>query len=89
MSMLEAVVEDGSKYNINCDHEPALCDLSQNCHEILNHLQEIKQHFDSVGTKTQITWEREEWRQQEMEEVQSMLMATTSSLNTVYSRLIQ
>jgi len=89
MSMLEAIVEDGPGFNIDCDNEPALCNLSRNCHGILNDLQELKQHFDSVGTQTQITWEREQWRAGELAEIRSRLTTTTSSLNTVYSKLIQ
>jgi hypothetical protein len=89
MSMLEAIVEDGPDFNIDCDNEPALCSLSQDCHRILNDLQELKQHFDSVGTQTQITWERQQWREEELAEIRSRLMTTTSSLNTVYSKLIQ
>jgi hypothetical protein len=88
MSMLEAIVEDGPGFNIDCDNEPALCNLSRNCHGILNDLQELKEHFDSVGTQTQITWEREQWRAEELAEIRSRLMTTTSSLNTVYSKLI-
>ena len=89
MSLLEAIVEDGPGYNINCDNEPALCNLSRNCHGILSDLQELKQHFDSVGTQTRITWERERWRSEELAEIKSRLITTTSSLNTVYSKLIQ
>ncbi|KAH0555629.1 hypothetical protein GP486_006427 [Trichoglossum hirsutum] len=86
--MLEAIVEDGPAFNIDCDDEPALCNLSRNCHGILEDLQELKQHFDSVGTQTQVTWEREQWRAEELAEIRSRLTATTSSLNTVYSKLI-
>jgi hypothetical protein len=82
-------MEDGPGFNIDCDNEPALCSLSQNCHGILNDLRELKQHFDSVGTQTQITWEREQWRADELAEIRSRLTTTTSSLNTVYSKLIQ
>jgi hypothetical protein len=89
MSMLEAIVEDGPNFNIDCDNELALCNLSRNCHGILNDLQELKQHFDSVGTQTQITWEREQWRAEELAEIRSRLATTTSFLNTVYSKLIQ
>lgn len=81
-------MEDGPGFNVDCDNEPALCNLSRNCHGILNNLQELKQHFDSVGTQTQITWEREQWRAEELAEIRSRL-TTTTSLNTVYSKLIQ
>ena len=87
--MLEAIVEDGAGFNIDCDNEPVLCNLSRSCHGILNDLQELKQHFDSVGTRTQITWEREQWRAEELAEIRSRLTTATSSLNTVYYKLIQ
>jgi hypothetical protein len=89
MSMLEATVEDSPGFNIDCDNEPALCSLSQNCHGILSDLEELKRHFDSVGTQTQMTWEREQWRTEELVEIGSKLTTTTSSLNTVYPKLIQ
>jgi hypothetical protein len=89
MSMLEAIAEDGPGFNIDCDNEPAFINLSRNCHGILHDLQELKQHFDSVGRQTQITWERQQWRAEELAEIRSRLTTTTSSLNTVYSKLIQ
>lgn len=89
MSMLEAIMEDGPGFGIDCDNEPVLCNLSRSCYGILNDLQELKQHFDSVGTQTRITWEREQWCAEELAEIRSRLTATTSSLNTAYSKLIQ
>jgi hypothetical protein len=87
MSMLEEIVEDGPGYNIDCDDEPALCDLSRNCHGILKDFQTLKEHFDSVGTQTQITWEREQWCAQDLADIRARLTATTSQLNAVYSKL--
>jgi hypothetical protein len=87
MSMLEAIVEDGPGYNIDCDDEPALCDLSRNCHGILKDFQTLKEHFDSVGTQTQITWEREQWCAQELADIRTRLTTSTTQLNAVYSKL--
>lgn len=88
MEMLENVVEDGARYDVDCDAEPVLSGLSRNCHEILNDLLKLKEHYDSVGTQTQITWDREQWRADELEDIRSRLDSATTSLNTGYSRLI-
>lgn len=88
MSDLDIVIEEGPKYNINCDNEPALCNISQNLQEILNDLQKLKLHYDSVGAQTQMTWDREQWRADELSEIKARLDTATSSLNTVYNKLI-
>jgi hypothetical protein len=89
MSVLEAVEEDRTQLPVDCDKEPALRDLSRNCHEILTDLQELKQHFDSVGTQTQRTWEREQWRAEELADIRTRLTTAVSSINMIYSRLIK
>jgi hypothetical protein len=89
MGVLESMVEDEASLQIDWDEEPSLRSLSKDCHEILGRLQEFKQHFDSVGTQTQYTWEREQWRADELAEIWTRLTTTVSSLNAVHRTFIQ
>jgi hypothetical protein len=87
MTILERITEDS--FQIDCENEPALGNLARNSHQILNQLREVKEHYNSVGTQAQTTWQREQWRAEELAEIRSKLTSTISALNTEYLRLIQ
>jgi hypothetical protein len=89
MGVLESITEDSASFQIDCNMEPALCNLSRECHEILKELEASKQRFDALPTQTQVTWERMEWGAEELADIRVRLTTAVSSLNTVYSRLIQ
>ena len=42
MGVLEFIVEDQARLEVDCNEEPTLRSLSKDCHEILNHRQELK-----------------------------------------------
>jgi hypothetical protein len=58
MSVLETIKDERNNFRVDCNEEPALCSLARNCHEILEDFQELKQHFDAVGTQAQRSWDR-------------------------------
>ncbi|KAL9085259.1 MAG: hypothetical protein Q9165_007693 [Trypethelium subeluteriae] len=88
VTILETIIEDSTDHQIDCEKEPALCKLAQDLHQILNELLKLKEHYDSVGSRTQRTWEQQQWRADELSEIRSRLTSTTSALNTVYIKLI-
>jgi hypothetical protein len=89
MSVLEAVEEDRTRFQVDCNKESALCNVSRDCHGILKDLQGLKQRFDSVGTQTQRTWERLEWYVEDLADIRTRLTTTVSSLNLLYTTLIR
>jgi hypothetical protein len=89
MGVLESIMTDSASFQVDCNQEPALCRLSQDCHEILNDLQVLNYRFESLPTQTQLTWDRMEWDTEELSGIRARLMTTVSSLNTVYSRQIR
>jgi len=89
MVVLEAIEEDRDSSQVDCNKESALPDLLWNCHDILKDLQELKQHFDSVGTQAQRTWEREQWRADDLGDIRARLTTAVSSLNMMYSRSVK
>ena len=89
ITLLEAITEDSTDFSIDCEKEPALCKLAQELDQILGELLKLKEHYDLVGTQTQRTWEREQWRADDLSKIRSRLISTTFALNTVYIKLIQ
>ncbi|GMF74578.1 unnamed protein product [Aspergillus oryzae] len=53
----------------------------QNCHWVLLDLEALKEHFESVGPDTQVTWEREGWKIDEVAEIRARLSSYVGMLN--------
>ncbi|KAB8220169.1 ankyrin repeat-containing domain protein [Aspergillus novoparasiticus] len=53
----------------------------QNCHWVLLDLETLKEHFESVGPDTQVTWEREGWKMDEVAEIRARLSSYVGMLN--------
>ncbi|RAQ54149.1 ankyrin repeat-rich membrane-spanning protein [Aspergillus flavus] len=53
----------------------------QNCHWVLLDLEALKEHFESVGPDTQVTWEREGWKIDEVAEIRARLSSDVGMLN--------
>lgn len=53
----------------------------QNCHWVLLDLEALKEHFESVGPDTQVTWEREGWKIDEVAEIRARLSSYVGMMN--------
>ncbi|KAB8211451.1 ankyrin repeat-containing domain protein [Aspergillus parasiticus] len=53
----------------------------QNCHWVLLDLEALEEHFESVGPDTQVTWEREGWKIDEVAEIRTRLSSYVGMLN--------
>ncbi|QMW28840.1 hypothetical protein G4B84_004129 [Aspergillus flavus NRRL3357] len=53
----------------------------QNCNWVLLDLEALKEHFESVGPDTQVTWEREGWKIDEVAEIRARLSSYVGMLN--------
>ena len=68
-------------YSIDTNCHPQLRDISQNCYGVLGDLQSLKEHFDSVGTQTQHTWERMGLRADDLANIRSRITSYVGMLN--------
>jgi hypothetical protein len=73
LTILETTEETTKSQYINTSRHPQLCDISQNCYQVLDDLQQLKDHFDSVGTQTQKTWERLNLRADDLESIRTRI----------------
>jgi hypothetical protein len=89
MSILQAIEGEHENLDAHWISQPELNRLITNCHEILKDLQGLKIHYDSVGTQTQRTWERELWRKEDFTEIRARLTTTINSLSIMFSTVMQ
>ena len=68
-------------HGIDTNCHPQLCDISQNCYGVLGDLQSLKEHFDSVGTQTQCTWERMGLRADDLANIRLRITSYVGMLN--------
>ena len=61
----------------------------QNCHWVLLDLQGFKDNFDSMRPQTQVTWERMEWKKDELAEIRARLSSYVNLLNLLNVNMIK
>ena len=61
----------------------------QNCHWVLLELKDVKDHFESVGSQTQLTWEREGWKLDELADIRARLSSYVGILNMLNINMIK
>ena len=88
LAVLETTEDNSNELRFDADHHPHLCTLSQNCHQVLQDLQRLKARFDSMGTKTQPTWERMGMGTDDLEDIRSRLISYTGMLNVFNSSIM-
>ena len=81
LAILENTEMNARSHGIDTNCHPQLCDISQNCYRVLGDLQSLKEHFDSVGTQTQCTWERMGLRADDLANIRSRIASYVSMLN--------
>jgi len=89
LAVLETTEDNSNELHFDADHHPQLCRLSRDCHQVLQDLQRLKGHFDSVGTQGQLTWERMGWGTHELADIRSRLMSYIGVLNVFNSNIIK
>jgi hypothetical protein len=87
--VLETTEDNSKELHFDADHHPQLCRLSQDCHQVLQDLQCLKGHFDSIGTQGQLTWERMGWGTHELTDIRSRLTSYIGVLNVFNSNIIK
>lgn len=89
LSALEATEEICLELRIDVNNHPTLCNLSQSSHKVLQDLQEMKTHFDTVGAQSQVTWERMGWGVEELEDIRETISSHIATLNLVNTNMIK
>jgi hypothetical protein len=87
--VLETTEDNSKELHFDADHHPELCRLSQDCHQVLQDLQDLKERFDSVGTQGQLTWERMGWATDDLADIRTRLMSYIGVLNVFNSKIIK
>ena len=81
LAALEAIEQNSVDLLVDVDRDPTLCSLSRNCHQVLQDLQDLKAHFDGIGTQAQLTWERMGWGTDELADIRARLLSYIGTLN--------
>jgi hypothetical protein len=89
VAVLETVEESSIDLGTNVDLDPTLRSLSQECHQTLQSLQDLKAHYDGVGTWSQVTWERIGPRSEELADVRAKLLSYITTLNLFHTNMMR
>jgi hypothetical protein len=89
LAVLEATEEHSQDLEVDAESDPHLCGLYENCYQVLEDLQSLKSHFESVGTQGQLTWERMGWRAEEMTDIRSRLTSYIGMFNLFNTNMIK
>lgn len=89
LSALETTEECSRDFQFDADHHPQLRGVAQDLHQVLQDLRNLKTHFDEVGTQTQRTWERFNWREDELSGIRIRLEQQKGFLQGININIIK
>jgi hypothetical protein len=89
LAVLEATEEHAQDLEVDTKSDTHLCGLYENCYQVLEELQSLKSHFESVGTQGQLTWERMGWRAEDMSDIRSRLTSYIGMFNLFNTNMIK
>lgn len=87
--ILTKTTENWSEFESDTEDRSVLENGLRDCRQVLMDLQDMKRHYDSVGSSTQATWERMEWRKEELEDIRSRMISCTSTMNLLNTNAIR
>ncbi|KAJ5635300.1 uncharacterized protein N7484_008613 [Penicillium longicatenatum] len=89
VSILNVTEEHTQRAHAKSNHFTELKDTLDNCNGVLHDLSKLKDHFDTVGPQTQVTWERMGWAEVEIADIRSRLSVYINVLNVLNTQIIQ
>lgn len=88
VTVLNATEEHAKKAHAESLCSSELKKALDNCKDALSELSKLKEHFDSVGPQTQVTWERMDWSKTELTNIKLSLSLYIQVLNTLIARMM-
>ncbi|KAJ5792330.1 uncharacterized protein N7503_008308 [Penicillium pulvis] len=79
--ILDTTEHNSTEFQSTRPHFIILQTNLQECRDALLELQRMKDHFDSVGSATQVTWERMGWHENELAAIRSRIESHVRALN--------
>lgn len=76
-----------SAHHLSVDQQTRLCEIGKGCRDELTNLETILDRYNSLGTRTQRTWDRMGWGLQQSADLRDRLVASTSALTAFNSAL--
>lgn len=87
--MLNATEEHLPEFRPHDPQIPQLNDALSGCRTILQDLQRLKEHFDNIGSQTQITWERMGWGLEELADIRGKFSLQIQMLNLLNTNMLR
>ena len=87
--MLNATEEHFPKFQPHDPQIPQLNDALSGCRAILQDLHRLKEHFDNIGSQTQITWERMGWGLEELADIRGKFSLQIQMLNLLNTNMLR
>jgi hypothetical protein len=89
--VLKETEENLSEQNLDADQERRLNDLCAGCNGVLKDLDSLLERYNSLGTKSQRTWDRMKWGLEDISDMRERLTSNTAMLtafNTALTRYV-
>ena len=78
-----------SEHEMNRDQATQLKHLAAGCQKVLEDLEQLLTKYQSLGSKSQRTWDRLKWGKEGIADVRARLTSTTSMLSTYSSVMMK
>ncbi|KAJ5917049.1 hypothetical protein N7504_001064 [Penicillium tannophilum] len=79
--ILDTTEQNSTEFQLTSPHFSILQTNLQECRDALLELQRMKDHFDSVGSATQVTWDRIGWHENELAAIRGRIESHVRALN--------
>ena len=83
----ELVAETGP--SLRADQEPQLRHITDGCQKVLEDVEGLLKKYESLGTKSQRTWDRMKWGAEGVANVRTRLISNTSMLSAYNSTIVK
>lgn len=87
--VLKETAEFLSQDTLNKDQETRLTSLGRGCYDVLKDLDDLLQRYNSLGTKSQRTWDRMRWGLEPISDLRERLISNTTLLTAFNNSLLK
>lgn len=82
-AVLKEAEENIIQRKVEGHREPELLQVGKNCYEVLSDLDAFLKRYESLATKTQKTWDRLRWCQEDAEKLRSRMVSSVVLLTAI------
>ena len=87
--VLKETAELAAQSDLSSHQNPQLQKLTRGCQEVLQELTELLKKYQSLGTKTQRTWDRLKWGSEGVASLRARLISNTTMVSAYNTTMVK